>query len=144
LGVSVTLVRDNVAELDALLALAHEAGATYAELRALVPFGEGTATLALDDGVLSTALRTVLDAWHERMELTVHDLPHCALSAEYERFMMGRSSMPRVTVTRRGVDWGAYTASQRAWRAVCEGCPARLECDGFYELTHPTQPAWRM
>ena len=63
----------------------------------------------------------------------------------HERYLagdLGKLSRHMVFVNNETVNLGRYLAERRVHRPVCDPCPHRIFCSGFYELDDVPEPPW--
>ncbi len=138
LGASVTLTRQSVETLDAIVSLCHEIGLTNVDLGFLLPFGnEATGTEATARVVMG-----ILESWRKIICLRVLNLPPCFLPGYEEHVAPDFLELPDrfVFANFEGVDLYDHLRRSREHGAECGGCPRRVGCGGFYRLG--AEPRW--
>jgi MoaA/NifB/PqqE/SkfB family radical SAM enzyme len=144
LGATITVTRSNHDKLLDVARLVFDLGLRRLELRLVTPFGPATPSVSPDPAAAAREAMRVIDAFADRMTIQVHDLPRCFLPG-YERFAApDLLQIPGhvLLADTRGVDPHEYQRARRAKKPVCEECPHRVFCDGFYQVEGAPHPPW--
>jgi MoaA/NifB/PqqE/SkfB family radical SAM enzyme len=144
LGMSTTVTRHNAARLVEMGELACALGLRNLELRAVTPFGRDTASVAAGLETTAAAMRSVIDAYGDRLAIRVRDLPFCQLRG-YEHLVDGDPGMlahHRMVTHGERVHLAQYLADQRVRRPVCLECAHAVYCGGFFDTQGAPDPAW--
>jgi MoaA/NifB/PqqE/SkfB family radical SAM enzyme len=144
LGANVTLTLSNHKHLGEIAALVYEHGLRWLNIQFLTPFGRATTTINPDTQEAARIAMTVIDAWKDRMKLCIVNLPWCFMPG-YEAFVAGdllKLERHMLFVNNEEVNLFEYLRSQREHREVCQGCPRKIFCGGFYRMHDVPEPEW--
>jgi len=144
LGMNITITKGNHEALPEVAQLCWDAGLRWLNIQFLTPFGRATSWVAPDTQHAADVAMGVIDEWRDRMKLQVINLPFCFMPG-YEEFMVGdlqKLSRHMIFVNNEGVNLADYLAERRVRKPVCEPCPHRSFCGGFYELEDVPEPPW--
>jgi MoaA/NifB/PqqE/SkfB family radical SAM enzyme len=144
LGMNVTITKGNHDKLEALTQLAWDRGLRWINLQFLTPFGRATKWVAPDTQRAADLAMRVIDRWKDRMKIQIINLPFCFMPG-YEEYLSGdlnKLARHMVFVNNETVNLADYLAERRVRKPVCEGCPHRCFCGGFYELDDVPEPPW--
>jgi len=144
LGMNITITKGNHEKLPEVAELCWDLGLRWLNIQFLTPFGRATKWVAPDTQHAADIAMRVIDEWQDRMKLQVINLPFCFMPG-YERFMMGdmqKIARHMIFVNNDDVNLGDYLAERRTRKPVCEPCPHRSFCGGFYELEDVPEPPW--
>jgi MoaA/NifB/PqqE/SkfB family radical SAM enzyme len=144
LGMNITITKGNHDKLEAVAQLCWDLGLRWLNIQFLTPFGRATSHVAPDtQGAADLAMR-VIDKWRDRMKLQIINLPFCFMPG-YEQFLVGdlqKLERHMIFVNNEDVNLSEYLAERRVRKPVCDPCPHRVFCGGFYELDKVPEPAW--
>lgn len=146
IGLNVTVTRGNVERLGEIAGLAHEWGLRRLDLLAVAPFGPETRRVAPEPEAVARAAAAVIDAWHDRLTVRVHQLPFCYLPGR-EAHVEGDATRLRahvVVVDGEGIDVGGWLAERRVRRPECAPCPHAAFCGGFWQEDGVPEPPWQI
>jgi MoaA/NifB/PqqE/SkfB family radical SAM enzyme len=141
-GVSCTLTRGNLAELDALARDVESWGARELELRMAAPFGALTHTVAPSLQDAADAVRAVLERG-PRLRITVTGMPYCVLPG-HEAFITPDEALAgkrRIHAQIGSIRAWDHWREEREHRAECETCTSRPRCAGFVRAPS-RDPRW--
>jgi MoaA/NifB/PqqE/SkfB family radical SAM enzyme len=144
LGANVTLTLSNHRHLGEIAALVHELGLRWLNIQFLTPFGRATEAINPDTQTAAEIAMRVIDEWHERMKLSVINLPWCFMPG-YEKYLVGdllKLERNMLFVNNEEVNLFEYLRGQREHRTQCEGCTRRAFCGGFYRMHDVPEPEW--
>ncbi|MEM9193725.1 MAG: radical SAM protein [Myxococcota bacterium] len=144
LGMNITVTKGNYRLLDEVAELALSLGLPWLNIQFLTPFGRATKWVAPDTGEAARIAMRTIDRYRDRMKFQVINLPFCFMPG-YEEFVtgdLGKLSRHMVFVNNETVNLADYLAERRVRKEVCESCPHRCFCGGFYELEDVPEPEW--
>ncbi|HJL17662.1 MAG TPA: radical SAM protein [Sandaracinaceae bacterium LLY-WYZ-13_1] len=144
LGMNVTITKGNHTLLEPLAQLAWDEGLPWLNLQFLTPFGRATKWVAPDTERAAELAMGLIDRWKDRMKIQVINLPFCFMPG-YEDHLAGdlnKLARHMVFVNNETVNLADYLAERRVRKPVCEGCPHRCFCGGFYDLEDAPEPPW--
>lgn len=144
LGAKITLTRSNHDKLLDVARLVLDLGLRRLDIQFLTPFGPGTSAVSPDTEAAAREVARTIDALSGRLAIRVHNLPFCLLPG-YEQYIAGDVlQIPGhvLLADTGGVDHLAYLRRRRVRRPVCDGCPHKVFCGGFYETEGAPEPPW--
>ena len=144
LGMNITLTKTNFRHLDAVVGLADELGLGWFNIQFLTPFGRATESVNPNTDEAAAIASEVISKWEDRIKFQVINLPFCFMPGK-EPYLMGdllKLERHMVFVNNEDVNLFEYLKEQRVYKEVCESCPHKIFCGGFYELDNVPEPPW--
>lgn len=144
LGANITLTKSNHKKLAGVAQLIVDLGLSWFNIQFLTPFGRATSAVAPDTEVAARETMEVIDAFKDRLDIQVINLPFCFMPG-YERHLMGdmlKLERHMLFVNNDEVNLFEYLRERREKKPVCEECPHAVFCGGFYDLDDAPEPTW--
>jgi len=144
LGMNITLTKTNLARLNDVVQLAWDLGLRWFNIQFLTPFGRATQRVNPDTAEAARIASEVISRWEDRIKFQVINLPFCFMPGK-ERYLMGdllKLERHMVFVNNEEVNLFQYLKERRVYKEVCESCPHKIFCGGFYELENVPEPPW--
>ena len=132
------------AVIDNVVSLAWDLGLRWFNIQFLTPFGRATQRVNPDTGEAARVASDVISRWEDRIKFQVINLPFCFMPGK-EHYLMGdllKLERHMVFVNNEDVNLFEYLKERRHYTEVCESCPHKIFCGGFYKLEDVPEPAW--
>jgi MoaA/NifB/PqqE/SkfB family radical SAM enzyme len=144
MGMNVTITRGNSEQLADMARLAWDLGLRWMNLQFLTPFGRATTLINPDTAAAARVAMRVIDEWRDRMKFQVINLPYCFMPG-YEDLLTGdlmKLQRHMFFVNNERVNLFEYLRERRRHEEACHGCPHKIFCGGFYDMTDAPEPPW--
>jgi MoaA/NifB/PqqE/SkfB family radical SAM enzyme len=144
LGMNITLTKTNARRLGDVTQLAWDLGLRWLNIQFLTPFGRATERVNPDTAEAARLASAVISEWEDRMKFQVINLPFCFMPGK-EHYLMGdllKLERHMVFVNNEDVNLYEYLKERRHYTEVCESCPHKIFCGGFYKLENVPEPPW--
>lgn len=144
IGANITLTKSNHGKLAKVGELVLSLGMRLLNVQFLTPFGRATRSVCPDTQAAADEVKRVIDELSPRLTVQVINLPFCFMPG-YERYLAGdmlKLERHMLFVNNDEVNLFEYLRERRSYQPVCDGCPHRIFCGGFYELDDVPEPKW--
>ena len=144
MGMNITLTKTNLPRLNDVVQLAWDLGLRWFNIQFLTPFGRATERVNPETASAARLASDVISRWEDRMKFQVINLPFCFMPGK-ERYLMGdllKLERHMVFVNNEDVNLFQYLKERRHYEEVCESCPHKIFCGGFYKLDDVPEPEW--